>query len=108
MKKFYSLLIALLFIGSSFAQTKTVFVYFTATAPEMDGIIEDVWAAAPTQAIDRTLMDEAPTIGASTWQALYDNDNFYIVVNCLDDNHSQLGYQMETHGNMTNQKFTLM
>jgi hypothetical protein len=87
MKKIYSLMIVLLIVGSSFAQIKKVTVTKTATAPEMDGVIEDVWTAAPTQAMDRTLLAEVPSVGASTWQALYDDDNFYVVVNALDDNH---------------------
>jgi len=87
MKKIYSLMIGLLIVGSSFAQTLTAVINPTATPPEMDGVVEEVWDAAPVQAIAKTFMTEVPTIGASTWQALYDNDNFYVVVTVPDDNH---------------------
>jgi len=87
MKKIYSLLIVLLFVGSTFAAQKTAVIKKTAVAPEMDGFIEDTWEAATPQAIDVNFQAEVATIGNSTWQALWDDTNFYVVVTVEDDNH---------------------
>lgn len=88
MKKIYSLLIVLLFVGGAFAQ-KTAIIPFTATAPEIDGFMDEVWEAEfPTpQLIDVNFQAEAPTIGESKWWALYDADNFYVMIYVEDDNH---------------------
>jgi hypothetical protein len=87
MKKIYSLLIVLLFVGSAFAQ-KTAVINYTAVAPEMDGFIEDTWDKAKTvEKVDVNFQAEVPTIGNSTWQGLYDDTNFYVVVFADDDNH---------------------
>jgi len=53
----------------------------------MDGFIEDTWEPAATNAIDVNFQAEVATIGSSTWQALYDDTNFYVVVFADDDNH---------------------
>jgi hypothetical protein len=87
MKKIYSLLIVLLFVGSAFAQGKTAVIKHTATAPEIDGFIEDTWEPFVAQPVDVNYKTEVPTIGSSTWQALYDDANFYVVVFADDDNH---------------------
>lgn len=88
MKKIYSLLIVLLFVGSAFAQ-KTAVIPFTATAPEIDGFLDEVWEERfpNAEAIDVNFQAEVPTIGESKWWALYDNDNFYVMVYVEDDNH---------------------
>jgi len=85
MKKIYSLLIVLLFVGSTFAE-KTATVKWTNTAPEIDGFIEATWDAATPQAIDVAFRTEVATVTA-TWQMLWDADNDYVVVSCEDDNH---------------------
>lgn len=84
MKKIYSLLIVLLFVGSAFAQ-KTATIGYTETAPVIDGFIEETWDAAATNAIDVPFQTEVATIGSSTWQALYDDTYFYVVVYVDDD-----------------------
>lgn len=88
MKKIYSLLIVLLFVGSAFAQ-KTAKIPFATTVPEIDGFMDEIWETAfpNAQAIDVNFQAEVPTIGESKWWALYDNDNFYVMVYVEDDNH---------------------
>lgn len=76
-------MIALLFVGSIFAQEK---ISKTGTAPEMDGFTDDVWETAKAYPIDKPFKTEAPTVTA-TWQALYDDENFYVLVTVEDDNH---------------------
>jgi hypothetical protein len=86
MKIIMVLLIGLLFAGSLFAQ-ETVRLKKTYTAPEIDGFVEDIWEQAKTYFISYPFKEEIPTIGQSTWQALYDNNYFYVVLFVDDDNH---------------------
>jgi hypothetical protein len=86
MKKIYSLLIGLLLVGGAFAATKSAFIRFAVVTPEIDGFVEEAWNIAVPEAIDQNLYTETPTVTA-TWQALYDADNFYVVVTVLDDDH---------------------
>jgi hypothetical protein len=86
MKKIVFLLLILGFAINLFAQ-KTAFVKYTPTPPEIDGFIEESWDRANMEAINVPFKTEVATIGNSTWQALYDNDNFYCVVFVEDDNH---------------------
>jgi hypothetical protein len=65
-------------------------------APEIDGKIDEVWATANTYNIDKpfyrydaatsTGFTEAPTLGASTWKALWNDDGMFILVEADDDN----------------------
>jgi hypothetical protein len=84
MKFFYSLIISLLFFGILHGQY--VNVKYTVTAPEIDGFVEEIWDAAKPFPIAKNFRDEKPTITA-TWQALCDNDNFYVLVVVEDNNH---------------------
>jgi hypothetical protein len=84
MKKLYTFLISLLFTGSIFSQEVTV--KYTSTVPEIDGYIESTWDAATPVAIAKSFMEERATVTA-TWQALYDENNFYVLVVVEDDNH---------------------
>jgi hypothetical protein len=87
MKKITSLFILLLLAGSLFSH-KTARINRTSTTPEIDGFIEDTWdRAVSLEKIDVDFQSEVPTIGNSTWQALWDNENFYCVVFVDDDNH---------------------
>jgi hypothetical protein len=80
-----SFVIYLLVSGSSFAQ-KTAVIQETNTPIIVDGIIESSWNAATSQSIERIFQLEHPSVTA-TWQALWDLDNFYLVVSVEDDNH---------------------
>jgi len=83
MKKIYSLLIVLLFVGSAFAQTE---FKFTTEAIEIDGFAEEAWDAATAYPIDKPFKAEVPTVTA-TWQALYDAEFIYVLLTVDDDNH---------------------
>jgi hypothetical protein len=88
MKKIYSLLIGLLVVGGAFAQGKTAIINQTATPIVIDGQIEDTWAAsASVEKVAVNFKTEVPTLGNSTWQGLYDDTYFYVVVFADDDNH---------------------
>jgi hypothetical protein len=85
MKKIYTLLICFLLVGSSFAQ-ETTEIRYTSTPIVIDGVIEDTWLNVYSHAIETMFQAEKPTITA-TWQALWNNDFFYVVVNVEDDDH---------------------
>lgn len=85
MKKIYSFLICLLFVGSVFAQSVTI--GRATTAPEIDGYPDDLWEDVVGTPIDKPFRAEQPTIGNSWWKVLFDDDNFYVLVYCDDDNH---------------------
>lgn len=88
MKKIYSLLIVLLFVGSAFAQ-KTAVIPRTAVVPEIDGYMDDIWEEEFPNAelIDVNFQAEVPTLGESKWWALFDDDYFYLLIFADDDNH---------------------
>jgi len=79
-------MIALLFVGGAFAADKTANVKFTATAPEMDGFVEDTWDAATPEVIAVAFRTEVATVTA-TWQSLWDANNSYVLVTVEDGNH---------------------
>jgi hypothetical protein len=61
-------------------------VNYTAVTPEIDGFAEGVWNTVTPIAISKKLFVENPTVTA-TWQALWDYNNIYVLVNVLDDDH---------------------
>lgn len=79
--------LALVFGGQVMAQ-KTVQVAHTSSAPTIDGVADD-WDGVPVQAIDVAFQSEtvSMTDGTPTWQAVWDDENFYIVVTVPDDNY---------------------
>jgi hypothetical protein len=83
MNKFFLLCIVLLITLSLVAQER---IKKTATAPDIDGFSEDIWEQAKPYPIDKPFKTEAPTVTA-TWQALYDDENFYVLVTVEDDDH---------------------
>jgi hypothetical protein len=85
MKKIYTLLIGILIFGNLFAQ-ETVYIRPTGTPIVIDGVIEDTWLHATNQAIEKKFQLEQPTVTA-TWQALFDNDFLYVVIDVKDDDH---------------------
>jgi hypothetical protein len=63
-------------------------VSYAPVVPIIDGILDDCWEFySYTEKINVFYRSEVPTIGNSTWQALFDDDNFYCCVFVDDDNH---------------------
>lgn len=75
-------------ITSITACTGAVAVY-TSTAPIIDGAVDAVWSQAPSNAISQTISGTIQT--GSTWQALYNATNLYILVQVKDANLSNVG-----------------
>ncbi len=69
-------------------EARTGGVKKTATAPVVDGVIDDVWATANTYSIDIPFLTETPTLGdpgTTTWKALWTDDGVYILLTVNDD-----------------------
>ena len=70
-KSFTTLLIAAICVMGAFAQQPTAVIKKASVAPEVDGVIDDVWAEADKNNIDKPYREEVPTIGLSgetTWR----------------------------------------
>jgi len=61
----------------------------TTVAPIIDGAVDAVWSKAPTNLIAQTVSGIIQT--GSTWQAMYDSTNLYVLVNVKDSNLSTIG-----------------
>jgi len=90
-KRIFTFLFSLLVCAYSFAQTPgkpRAAIDKAATAPAIDGVIDDLWAAVPANNIDRVYQSDVPTIGdlgTSYWKALWDDKGIYILINVNDD-----------------------
>lgn len=91
MKKIFTLLISVLAITMAMAQTERPtgeFAKFT-TAPEIDGVVDEMWSEATIYNIDKPYRTEAPTVGGSgetTWQGGWvEGQGVYILLKVADD-----------------------
>jgi hypothetical protein len=62
---------------------------YTTSAPVIDGSVDAIWSAAPANIISKTISGTIQT--GSTWQAMYDATNLYILVQVKDANLSNVG-----------------
>jgi hypothetical protein len=67
----------------------TSMVVNTSTAPIIDGTIDAMWANVPKNNITQTISGTIQT--GSTWQAMYDANNLYVLVQVVDANKSSVG-----------------
>jgi hypothetical protein len=87
-RKIFTLLLGAFFATMAMAQAPNVIIKKTATAPVLDGVVDDVWAAASKQNIDKPFQKETPTLGEpgqTTWQALWNDDGIFILLQVTDD-----------------------
>lgn len=59
------------------------------SAPKIDGAVDAIWAKAPANLISKTISGTIQT--GSTWQAMYDATNLYVLVQVKDTNLSNKG-----------------
>jgi len=90
MKKIYSLMIGLLLVGGMAMAQKHYDV--KAGTAEIDGYIEEAWDVAPEEAISTPFGTETPSV-TSFFKAMYDADNFYVVVNVVDEGNHWPGWE---------------
>jgi hypothetical protein len=62
---------------------------YTASAPVIDGTVDAIWSVAPANIMSKTISGTIQT--GSTWQAMYDATNLYILVQVKDANLSSTG-----------------
>jgi hypothetical protein len=67
----------------------TSMIINTSTAPTIDGTIDAIWSNAPKNTLTKTISGTIQT--GSTWQALYDATNLYVLVQVKDANLSSVG-----------------
>jgi hypothetical protein len=81
-KVFTFLLIGTLGVALS---AQEVSIKKASTSPVVDGVIDAVWEEVTPVPIDKPYRAEEPSIGESTWKALYDDDGFFILLQVQDD-----------------------
>jgi hypothetical protein len=87
-RKIFTLLVSACFATMAMAQAPNVIIKKAAVAPVLDGVVDDVWAAASKQNIDKPFQAETPTLGEpgqTTWQALWNDDGIFILLQVTDD-----------------------
>ncbi|HXB13436.1 MAG TPA: TIM-barrel domain-containing protein, partial [Bacteroidia bacterium] len=67
----------------------TSMVVNATSVPVIDGTVDPVWSNAPKNAITQTIQGTIQT--GSTWQAMYDATNLYVLVQVKDANTSSVG-----------------
>ncbi|MGE0021781.1 MAG: sugar-binding protein [Draconibacterium sp.] len=85
MKIVFTLFLNLILCSMVMGQSLTAVIKKAEVAPQIDGIVDEVWAKAPELKIERVLQSDTPDIGESTWQALWDFDGLYILIKIDDD-----------------------
>jgi|GEM_PF-2629075 PQQ-dependent dehydrogenase (s-GDH family) len=58
-------------------------------APAIDGTVDGIWSKAPVNSITKTISGTIQT--GSTWQAMYDATNLYVLIQVKDANLSSVG-----------------
>ncbi len=87
-RKIFTLFLGCMAVVVVFAQQPSAEILKATTAPEIDGVIDEVWATASPNNIDQPFQAELPTLGESgetTWKALWTEDGWYILLQVTDD-----------------------
>lgn len=89
MKKFFTLLLGVLMVTAAMAQKPEGEFTKATVAPEIDGVVDEVWSTATVYPIDKNFGTETPSLGESgetTWQGLWvENEGVYILLHVADD-----------------------
>ena len=87
-RKIFTFLLCACFGTMVMAQAPNVVIKKAKVDPVLDGEVDDVWADASKQNIDKPFQKETPTLGESgqtTWQALWNDDGIFIMLQVTDD-----------------------
>jgi len=87
-RKIFTLLLSAFFGTMAMAQAPNVIIKKATVAPIIDGVVDDVWAAASKQNIDKPFQAEIPTLGdagTTTWKALWNDDGIFLLLEVNDD-----------------------
>ena len=88
MKRFFTLILAVLAVSFAMGQAPVGVFAKASVAPEIDGEVDAVWAEAEVYNIDKPYKTEVPTLGEpgeSTWQGVYTEEGVYILLKVTDD-----------------------
>ena len=88
MKRIFTLFFSVLFLTTVMAQVPSGIFKKATVAPEIDGVVDVVWAEANTYNIDKPFQTNVPTLGTAgetTWKALWNADGVYILLTVKDD-----------------------
>ncbi|HLN72291.1 MAG TPA: sugar-binding protein [Prolixibacteraceae bacterium] len=88
MNKIFTFLLSMLVCAFTFAQKPTAAIDKATTAPQIDGVIDELWASVPKNNIDKAYLTDVPTLGdlgSTYWKALWDDNGIYILINVNDD-----------------------
>ena len=83
--KIFTLLLSAFFGTMAMAQESNIIINKATVAPVLDGEVDNVWAAASKQSIDKPFQAETPTLGETTWQALWNDDGIFLLLEVNDD-----------------------
>jgi len=101
MKSLFTFFISVLLVSTVFAQRPEGVFAKATVAPEIDGVVDEVWSSATVYNIDKPYRLEVPTIGEpgeSTWQGLWDTEGVYILLKVNDDDWHP-GYEVPGSNN---------
>ena len=99
MRKLFTFFLSVLLVSGLMAQDEKplgviVPVPEDATAPVLDGMIDEIWEIANVYNIDQTFVGAGdqgvPTLGESgetTWKALWTKEGFYLLLTVTDDSY---------------------
>ena len=88
MKRTFTLLCSLLVVTFAMGQRPEGVFAKGSAAPEIDGVVDEVWAEATVYNIDKPFAAEVPSLGdegETTWQAMWTEDGVYILLKVTDD-----------------------
>ena len=87
-RKIFTLLLSACLGTMAMAQAPNVIIKKAKVNPEIDGVVDDVWADASKQNIALPYQSETPTLGEpgqTTWQALWNDDGIFVMLQVTDD-----------------------
>jgi len=88
MRKIFTFCLGVMLVSTLSAQKPEGVIMKASVAPEIDGVVDDVWAEANVYNIDKKFQAELPTLGEpgeTTWKALYTDEGFYLLLTVTDN-----------------------
>ena len=88
MKRIFTLLFSVFAVTFAMAQAPEGMFAKVSAAPEIDGVVDEIWAEATVYNIDKPFQSEVPTLGESgetTWQGVWTEDGVFILLKVTDD-----------------------
>lgn len=87
-KRIFTLLLSMLVCAFSFAQKPRAEIDKATADPQIDGVIDELWANVAANTIDKVYLTDVPTLGdpgTTYWKALWNDDGIFILINVNDN-----------------------